>query len=91
MGDSLLVHINTTAVSRRPIYYEVMRHTLSLFRGALLPISPVAYVIPWFWNVKFGNYDKIILSGLLFLKKYGSFFSVGVEDHFKDTIAPTVE
>ena len=41
--------------------------------------------------LEFGTYDKIILWGLLFLKIYGSIFSVGVVGHFKDTLAPTVE
>ena len=46
-------------------------------------------MIQWFWNVEFGTNDK--KWGLLFQKNIGSFFSVGVQGHFKDTEITTVE
>ena len=41
--------------------------------------------------LEFGTYDKIILWGFVFLKKYGFIIYVGVVGHFKDPLAPTVE
>ena len=50
----------------------------------------MAFMIPWFWNVEFGN--KIKKMGFtLFRKILVPFFSAGVEGHFKDTKITTVE